>query len=462
MEREIDLRPYFQVLAKYWLTLLIAAVGLAVIVALFGTTSRLPSESATVLVVGSNQQLRLEPRFITDDTSQLSTAANQRSAIIALANSVTVEEQVRSELPAELNARFQTPGSLAQQIQVRITGDLIRLTMADPNPATARTIVTAWADAYVEVVNQIYNQSATLVSDVQTELDAAQQRYETTQTELNTFISTSRQTELEQRQSDLKGFLATAQQATFELYQDFAERVRDLDIALSDARTLRQQITSGQPTNLADGLAILAIRARIAGGSELPIDLRFDDPTAFSEAVNVADLDRLIQIVEQRRADLSKQTQQIAQDLAEGKPIAGSISQEQRELYLTELKTAARELEEQTAQRRLLEQRRDLAREALAVLQRKLDEQQIAAGTTRTELRNIGVYTDPAPGATSVVTLAGLGTVVGLLLGIVIAFVRNALAQRRQAGQPRPQTDPLPVQTAETSPAKQDQSVLRS
>ncbi len=122
---------------------------------------------------------------------------------------------------------------------------------------------------------------------------------------------------------------------------------------------------------------------------DLPIELRFDDPgtLAQGDGATIADIDALIQVLQQRHDAILEQSQQYAQALNTGEdskinlPLALRTTHEQ---HLNELK---KQYEQQSAMFQLLQLRRNLALNPLSILDRKLDEQRVAQGAPEVQVR---------------------------------------------------------------------------
>lgn len=437
MEQEIDLRPYILAIVRRWRMIVLIMLAAALITGIFASL-RPPTQaaSATLMILATNSEMRFDQRFVTANDSPFTNPATQREALIALASSSTIEAQARANLPDDLRTQLPDTGDFARRMNVQTSGDLLRITAKDADVQRANTLVETWAQAYVQTVNEIYSKDNTLVQGIETEIKAAQQRYDTAQQELETFIGSSRQVQVEQQIKGLEALLDGSREAGQALYTQYLSRTRELDLLVSDAQTLRQQIASGESNDLASGLAALALRARVAGGQPLPVDLRFDNPGALQqgEGASLSTLDRLIAVVQQRRNDLLQASQQLAQALATGTPSGSGLTPDLRTQYEQELTTLKQEQEQLRAQQSVLTQRRDIALESLSILGRKLDEQRIASGTNQAEVRLIGTTVDPLPSALARVLLpTAIAAVVATLLGTIAALGMELLRARPAA-----------------------------
>ncbi len=430
MEQEINLRPYFEALVRRWrlIVLCMAVLGLLAVI----VTLLLPptyKANADVLLVSTRLQLQFDSRFITDDASQLANPVNRRDTLVALASSGTLEEQVNANLPDALRGQTFGLGDLVERVEVQPIGDLLRISVGDSDVNAARSLALAWAQNYVQLVNQIYVKDASSTDEITRQLADAQKRYDAKQKELETFIGSSQIVQLEQKVKMLEALLDGSREANQALYTQYLSRTHELELILNDAQTLRDQVATTGSANLSDSLAALALRARVAGGEQLPVDLRFDNPGALLEGqgATLADLDSLIRVVQERRTNLLAVAEQFAQAMATGQDAAGLTGQT-RTQYERELTALNQQLEQQQSQRKFLEQQRNVALESLMILQRKLDEQQVATGTPLTEVRLVGTTIEPPRSIAARLILAlGAALAAGLVLGVLLVLALEIL-----------------------------------
>jgi uncharacterized protein involved in exopolysaccharide biosynthesis len=412
----------------------VAAIGAAIL-----AISLPPSytASADVLILPSRSQLTFDSRFVTNNASIGTDAASRRQALLALAASPALEAQVLPNIPENLVGKPYRPGALAGRLKVSSEGDLLHIEASAQDEQSAQTLASAWGQGYVTMINDLYGRDKTMLQELGTQLSDAQNRYEQAQRDVETFIGGGSIVRVEQQISMTTDLLTETRNSPQKLYAQYLEQARALEATLRDAETLRQQVADGQADGLANGLTMLALRLRATGDVQLPIDLRFDDPSAFERSgATLADLDALIGVLEQRIAALTEHSGQLAKSIGDGDEDSGGISAAQRESYQKRLGELNEEFEQQTAQLKLLQQRRDLALDSLSILQRKLEEQRVALGAPEIQVRYIGVATAPPRSVLSrVILFAGAAAVAGLFLGTFIivglAIVRPWLPSHR-------------------------------
>jgi capsular polysaccharide biosynthesis protein len=452
MEEEIDLRPYFVALVRQWRTIMIIVVAAAIGAALIAIT--LPqgfTASADVLILPTRSQLTFDPRFVTNNTVFGTDTASRRQALIALASSPLLEEQIRAKLPPELVGKEYQPGALANRIRVKTEGDLLHIEATAADTQSAQALADAWGQAYVRSVNDLYGKNTTLLEQLGAQVSDAQKRYDDTQRGLETFVGSSTIVQVGQQISMTVDLLDESRAGTQKLYAQYLTQARDLEATLRDAETLRQQVASGQSEGLANNLAALALRARAVGDVQLPFDLRFDNPGALvqNNSATLTDLDALIGVLQQRRVALIEQSQQLAQAIGDGEQ-GGGLPTGLRSTYEKRLTTLNQQYEQQTAQLKLLQQRRDLALDSLSLLQRKLDEQHIALGTPEIQVRFISTVVEPLRSTLSrAVLYVGAASILGLFLSVLVILGQAIIQPWFSSKRPQPRGErPLDQPTA--------------
>ena len=437
MESELDLRPMFRALFRRWW--LIAAFATTIALAFTGVALVQPpvrSATANLLIIPLSNQVTLDPRFVTSDVASNSNAPLQREGMIALASSNTLEDIVLANLSPDFGPSRTLPRSLLEDIQIKVEGDLLQVVASDRDEARAKLIAETWAKSYQQLIEELYNGDARLSKNIEAQLTDAEQRYNESQQKLETFIASSTLAELEQRIVNLQTLLTNAANADQQLYVDYLKRVREIDLVIADARTVRDQVANGRVDSLGNALAILSLRSRAAGTVDLPFTLNFNDPAAIGEGttVSVEDIDQLTAILQQRRIELLDQAQGLARSLAAGDGDLIGLASQIRQRYVKELTELVRQQEVQSSQQRLFQQRRDISLESLKLLQSKSDEQQIARRSPQIEIQYINASIDQPASLTRRIVIDGVVSLcVGLFVGIfLVLFFDMALPALRR------------------------------
>jgi capsular polysaccharide biosynthesis protein len=443
MEQEIDLRPYIVALMRRWRVIVLATLAVALLaIAVAALMPQAPQASANVLILATEARVRFDQRFTTDNPSPLTTPANQRTALIALASSTALEDQVKQQLPADFSVEPLQPGALASQVRVSTEGDLLSITVANANPERAQQLASLWAEQYVKLVNEAYGQDTTLIQNLQTQLDEAQQRYDEKQGELETFLGQSQLVQLEQQIKGIEGVLDGSREASQMLYTQYLSRTHELELVLNDAQTLRQQVQEGQASNVSQSLANLILQARaVSSTSGAPLDLRLESPTTFQQddQATIASLDNLVLALQERRRQLLVKSTELAKAIATGGSTESGLTTEQRKQYEQDLTALNQQFEQVRATRQVLEQQRDVLRESLKILQSKLDEQRVAEGTSQAEVRYLGTTMEPPSSLLTRLALSGVAAaVVVFFLSVVLILFVDVVRPRLHAMQLAP------------------------
>jgi len=430
MDDEIDFRPYLGALMRRWKLLvgLACAVGLAAAL----VSLLLPRESAataSILIVPSTSQIALDPRFVTRDATLLTNAANQRQALLGLATSTTLEQRVAAEIG---QAAGIPAGELAAHISVDTDGDLIQITANAPADADAVALAEAWGRSYERLVAEAYSRDIAGLALLDEQLNAAQERYNTAQQSLEQFLGRSEIVEVQQEIKSVEGLLDGSVESGLALYTDYLSRTRDLELILVDARAVRAQMAEGQADELANRLAVLALRARLSGGAA-PVQLQISDAdaVALDSETAQADVEGLIVVLEEQRERLGDEAAKLAGALADRDTGIGGLDGPARKRYEEELAALRGRLAQIQGRQQELEQTRDVALSSLEVLQRKRDEQQIAETSPLVSVRYLSATVAPPASALAQVALRGVaGGMVGVFIGIALALWLDVLRPR--------------------------------
>lgn len=420
MEQEIDLRPYVRALLRRWRLFVSFALAFAIIGIILAVLLRSSSQAdANVLILPSSSQISLDERFVTRDATLLTTPAFQRQALIGLATSSTLERRVADQLPPPEDEPLK-PGDLLKKIEVSSEGDLVQITARGETEADALELAEIWATTYERLVAEVYSRDAAGMALLDEQIEAARQRYDAAQAELEQFLGQDELLTTEHQINSISSLLGDSTSAETTLYSQYLSRTQELDLVLSDARTLRAQIQEGESDDLSNRLALFSLRARVVGG-QIPVEIRIDDPEVFGLKADLAlaELDSLISVLEEQRGRLVSQAEQLAQGLATGEQSQVGLDPLTRRRYEQEL-TRLRQYREQLAgQQRQVEQRRNIAFNSLELLQSKRDEQQIAETAPLVAVRYISATTSPP---SSLLFHVGLRGLIGLIFGSMLGF----------------------------------------
>ncbi len=223
---EIDLRQYADVLIAWWKEILFIAVIFALIAGLAVMGLRFLgapqyAAAADVAILRTVSEVTFDERFTTtSDNQATSNAAARRNALVALAVSPALAETVIAQMGDDLTVEQRQPTVLAETVKAELVSsagrsgdsDLIRITASAETPEKAAQIVTAWAQAFVREVNQIYGQVPDeLLQSIQGEQAKAQTDYQTAQKALEQFIAQNRVDELSRSVADTEATISALQ-----------------------------------------------------------------------------------------------------------------------------------------------------------------------------------------------------------------------------------------------------------
>ncbi len=456
MEEEIDLRPYLVAVIRRWRLVVVSIVMVGIVAVLLAMILfRSHTATADILIAPVRSQVSFDSRFVTTDPFQYAAATSRQETFKSLANSLLLEQRVLPQLPPELIPETYKPGALASDVDVKVMGDLLRLSFSAADPQNANTLIEIWSRTFVQMVDELYVRDQGILEEIEREVTSAQQRYAEAQRELENFIGTSEMVQLEQRIEVMRQLLAGSRNANQSLYNEYLDQAQRLEIILGDAQTLRDQGDAGVSENLANSLATLALRARAVGNIQLPIQLQFGEPAALarSDTATLDDLDNLIATLQQRRRELIGLSQELAHAIVNRESDVSGLEPATQAEYEQQLAALQQQYEQQVARKTFLTQQRDIAFDSLQILQRKLDERRIAQGASQSEVRLIGTTVEP-PRSISLLLILSMaaavviGGFVGVMLVLGQEFVLPALANLQTAPTGRrriEQTEPVVV-----------------
>lgn len=448
MEQELDLRPYVSALLRRWRLIISAAlIFSALAMGLLLLQSRSVVAVADLLVAPTTPQVSLDERYTERDSLLVTNQVFQRQALINLATSTTLESQVAKEL----NITPYVPGALLERVTINSDSDLLRIRAAAPTDAEAITLADTWARSYARLVTEVYTNDALGEEQLVEELAEAGARFDAIQVELEQFYADGRIVSIEQQINNVNGVLDGSREASELLYSQYLTRTREVELLIQDAQAIQAQTVTGSTASVADVVASLALRARAVGGEQAPIQLQIGGEGLVSGGDTATELERLIGALEELHARLTSESAQIAQAVATGDSSVVGLSPETTSGLIDELARLRGEQALLESRERLLEQRRDVALEALQLLQRKSNEQQIAQTTPTISVRFVSTTLSPPESMLSRLLMgivggfvvgAVLGATLVLVLDFLVPWVRSTSAARPGVTPDRPVKQP--------------------
>ncbi len=440
MDDEIDLRPYLLALLRQWWIILGVALGIAIVAGFIAWLRTPPyTASTSLLIIPASAQVTLDSRFTSRDSFLFTTTANQREALLGLARDPTLEERVAAILAAEggLPNDYQL-GALRDRVTIETNGDLVRITARSETADAARRLALLWGQEYTRLVNETYIRDTSSIEQVEQQLTEARERFRVAQARLEAFIASGEIALAEQEVRRLSDLVNSARAAGTERFSDYLRRSNDLEQILRDVQLLRARLID-QPsdtTNVDDAIAALLLRIQnLSGqGSNRPI-LQLDSSLSSKLSVTVADLDRLIDVLDAEYRAVRRE----AERLSELPP--SDLSPDSSQLLYERLAAAQTRLEQLNAQQRELSRDRDIAFGLIEVLLRRIDELRVANAAPQVSVRYLGTVNNPVTAlGRTVLVQAAVGALVGIVLTatVIVALEAMAIARRNTALTPKP------------------------
>jgi len=181
----IELRAYLTVIRRWlWLIVLgtVLAGGTALIVS--ARTPPIYQAEATVAIVRPKAVITFEPQFETVSEG----FGDHVKALSAQVKNSAVASQVVEELGSTLDPEERKVEALLEMVAARPDGELIKILVKADSPEKAAAIANAWARAYEEYVNRLYEESSLTLGDVQAQAAEARRSYQGAQDALTKFM----------------------------------------------------------------------------------------------------------------------------------------------------------------------------------------------------------------------------------------------------------------------------------
>lgn len=445
MDSSIDFGRYLHALLGRWQWIVLVTVITAVCSALLSFIQPTQYKATAAIFYSPVQsQLRLDERFVTTATIE---AGSRRAGLIALARSDSIAARLSAETLKSLGLSGMSPTGVLGQIAVETIGDMITITASGATPEQAQGLANAWATTFVTNANELDALSTAPVG--QEQMAAVQRQFAEAQLAYEQFVGSNRIAELDQQITATQNVISHTLEAEQARYDAYLIRANQLELVLRDADALRGQIADGNSISLGDSIALLMLRARINAGSvsapDLPqnlVQLQIDLPSSIEsgEGITLQDVEALITTLRKEIDNTRLFAATIATGLVdvEGTSETSVIKQDQASYY-ARLLDLMKQREAEEGHRLAFEQARDLALDALLVVQRKAAEQLVAAVQPDAEVHLVGnapLPTSPSnPSALTLLVAGGLvGTLSSILLILMIEAFRTLVSRPRSGG----------------------------
>ena len=348
MYQEIDLRPFVKQLLRGWYILGGFGLVLALLAFIFSSLQEFNYQAtALVVVTRARYNLQFDPRFQTITSNPPPFGAYPE---LAMSDQVLQEVMNAAEVPA---GTYETLEALTDAVNARLGVDssLIELTVKAPNAEVAAIIANTWADLFVRHANALFSsQSDEAVATFELQLTQAQANLEVREQALANFAAQNR-TQVISNQLD----------SLVQLHANYWQNQGMVTVISQYAADLSQQL-SQNPAGLssADQLTALLLQLQAYNNqSGLPFQIAVNDLdslSALGRDEQISYLNNLQQTLTGRQENLNEQ----------GRALEPQILELQQQLQLA-----------QAEQSRLTDSR-NVARETVLTISRKLDETRIA------------------------------------------------------------------------------------
>ncbi len=404
MDEELDLRAFFQAMARHWRLIAIVA-AVAVVAGVLIAFLWPPEYQATATVAVT------KPRYVLDFDERLRSLTAASSGTLPLgvvaANAYTAlatNESLKTRVLQELGWNISLE-DLEKQMAIKADSGVIQFTGKNSTPEHAATLANTWASLYAEQLNALFSSAAPNIAPLQAQVAAAQTALLQAEQALAEFQARSQITALEKQLEAASTALADR--------LSLADR---LDMLAADARSLQTRLQA-QPTDarsVAGQFQTLIMEAlAVSPQTTMPVQLQF---SVSSDALSAMSASELEGHLNQFAAALDARKQQAQEEaLALPKQIAGI----QQQL----------EAERNEYDRLLLA--RDMARDTFESVSRKLDEAKVQAALEEPEVKVVGQAAPPSePSWPKPALVLALALVGGGIVGILAALVAEALRPR--------------------------------
>lgn len=399
MNEDLDLTVYLALVWRYKF-LLLATTLIATLAAIALSLIRPPTYEAVagVAVVPSQSRITFDPRFETvQDTTAARDPEARRRSLAQLVQNPAIEQQVREsladeypELPKDLVENVTGEASRSDVINIRVEAD---------SPPLAAALANAWATAYVDYVNRLYNTRTQSPEGLTKQLEQVRKEYMQAQKALTDFIAQSPRIELE-RQTAAVTKIITDVSALERLEAVARSTPEDRLPALTRALLLMELNRGGIEGENAPSIVL---DTNLLSGANPPED----------------EFSQVAEALSSRREAMLRVAHQTMQSTGEAVPATVDLP-----TVINELRQKQADLQQEIAREDELRLARDTLWESYQTLSRKVQEERIASITMDTEVRFALPAIPPrSPASPNVIRNVLLGAFLGFFVGLAGAFL---------------------------------------
>lgn len=200
-EDQLDLEIDLSFLLEWWREIALLTVVCVVVAGV--VTQVLPrvyEAQSQVLILRRRSAVDLASNVSIQTEGDLLTSAGPGTATYTdLVTSPAIAERVLELLGSSWRSGAEGPADLLGPVEAesKTGSDLLLIKVRDGDPARAAAIATAWGEAYVAYVNQLYNEASADYGVVVAQLGQRQTEYEAAQAALEDFVQEEKIAELE-------------------------------------------------------------------------------------------------------------------------------------------------------------------------------------------------------------------------------------------------------------------------
>jgi capsular polysaccharide biosynthesis protein len=460
----IDFGKYIETLIRQWQLIVMCALGLGILAFVISKFINHFSPSYQAVALVASAQTESSVNFGSDITSatdvQLAQAAGSTfydratrlQSFVSQAQNGAVAEQVLQELGSVLIDKKGKPIAASDLLGMVDAGlipktDTIQISVTYDDPAIAAEIVNAWAKDYVQRVNDLYSvsSSGTSYQATETEVARVKSNYDKAQAALTDFIALDKTAAYTRQIDEITSTITILRKARSDVgnsqVDDHLEQIdavysqsRMVGYCIDTAISMRAAVQAGgDSAAISNSLALTMLKAEIYAGFEGTNTLQVQNlPEALGSSIStvnaagmVADLDALISTLETTHTELNKKIDTLSSEVLNedylmnfshtNTPIDKRIEENEQKIRDLNYLISA-----QTSTLGELTEARDLAWKSYSALATKATE--MSVNPQNIQLVLASPATPPTAKTLSVQMNAILGTGVGLLIGIIVAY----------------------------------------
>ena len=200
---EIDLKPYFKAIFKYWWVIALSTIiGLLIFILYPSLKSKRYRAEANISRLKTQTQVVLDENFTTvqDDTAlSPKTELNRPNALLALANSQGLKANVIGLAREQFN--IDQDKAFPIVLYAQLDGDLIRLLVVAEKQEYVAPVANIWAKEFTKSANKAYLIASSDPSEARSAANSAFDEYQKARKALELFVASDRIDKLQMDQA---------------------------------------------------------------------------------------------------------------------------------------------------------------------------------------------------------------------------------------------------------------------